>query len=82
MNTMSLPAAKLTIVQKILAAEQESFLQRINDMLDNEMIAGYAFEGEPLTKNACTTRLAIAEMQLRNRETISQENLEKESEDW
>jgi hypothetical protein len=38
---MSLKAAKLTIVQKILLVEEESILNRINEILENELIVGY-----------------------------------------
>jgi len=79
---MSLQAAKLTIVQKILAVEQASVLERIAEILNNEMIVGYTTDGKPLTEKAYNRRLAIAEKQLKNGDTISQEDLEKESENW
>lgn len=79
---MSLQAAKLTIVQKILAVEQASVLERIAEILDKEMIVGYTTDGKPLTKKAYNKRIAIAEKQLKNGDTTSQEDLEKESEGW
>lgn len=79
---MSLQAAKLTIVQKILAIEQASVLERIAEILDKEMIVGYTTDGKPLTKKAYNNRLAAAEKQLKNGDITSQEDLERESEDW
>ena len=46
------------------------------------MIVGYTVDGKPLTKAAYNERIAIAEKQLQNGESISQEDLEKESENW
>ena len=79
---MSLQAAKLTIVQKILAVEQASVLERIAEILNNEMIVGYTTKGKPLTEKAYNRRIAVVEKQLKNGDTISQEDLEKESENW
>jgi len=79
---MSLKAAKLTIVQKILLVEEESILNRIDEILENELIVGYTVEGKPLTKKEYNQRLAVAEKQLRYGETTSQEDLESESESW
>lgn len=76
---MSLKAAKLTIVQKILLMEEESILNRIEEIMGKEMTVGYTVEGKPLTKKEYNQRLAVAEKQLRYGETTSQEDLESES---
>lgn len=57
-------------------------IDKIDELLEREMIVGYAVDGKPLTKSAYNERIAIAEKQLQNGETISQEELEKESENW
>ena len=79
---MSLQAAKLNLVQKILSLDQESIIKKIDDILESEMIVGYTVEGTPLTKTEYNQRMAIAERQLRNGEIIRQEDLERESENW
>lgn len=79
---MRLKDRKLTIVQKILLVEQESILNRINEILEKEMIVGYTVDGEPLTKSEYNQRMAVAEKQLQYGDTISQEDLEKESDEW
>ncbi len=79
---MSLQAAKLSLVQKILTLKQESIIKKIDEILESEMIVGYTVEGKPLTKTEYNQRMAIAEQQLRNGEIISQEDLERESENW
>lgn len=79
---MGLQATKLSVVQKILAMDQESVIKRIDEILDNEMIVGYTIAGEPLTKYNYDRRIAIAEEQLKKGDTISQEDLENESDNW
>ncbi|MEX2379111.1 MAG: hypothetical protein WD530_00080 [Vicingaceae bacterium] len=79
---MGLQASKLSLVQKILSLNQESVIDKIDELLEREMIVGYTVDGKPLTKAAYNERIAIAEKQLQKGETISQEDLEKESENW
>lgn len=79
---MGLQASKLSLVQKILSLNQESVIDKIDELLEREMIVGYTVDGKPLTKAAYNERIAIAEKQLQNGESISQEDLEKESENW
>ena len=79
---MSLEAAKLNVVQKILGITKESLLEKITDLLDREMVVGYTVEGEPLTKELYNKRLETAEKQIRSGEYVTQEDLEKESENW
>jgi len=79
---MNIQAAKLGLVQKILAIEKESILEKINKILDKEVIVGYTTEGKPLTKDAYNKRLQKAEEQIRTGDTLTQEEIEKESEKW
>ncbi|MAC95688.1 MAG: hypothetical protein CMC96_09305 [Flavobacteriales bacterium] len=79
---MGLQASKLSLVQKILSLNQESVIDKIDELLEREMIVGYTVDGKPLIKAAYNERIAIAEKQLQNGESISQEDLEKESENW
>ncbi len=79
---MNLQAVKLDVVQKILGVQKESILEKINKILEKEMIVGYTVEGKPLTKEAYNKRLDKAEVQLATGEFLSQEDLEKESENW
>lgn len=79
---MSLQAAKLNILQRILAVDEASILDKIDALLEKEMTVGYTTDGKPLTKKQYNLRLERAEAQLKNGEIISQEDLEKESENW
>ena len=79
---MDLQAVKLDVMQKIMNVSTESLLLKIDQMLDQEMIVGYSVTGEPLTKEKYDQRLANAERQIIEGEVITQENLEKEAENW
>jgi hypothetical protein len=79
---MGLQAVKLNVVKKILSLEQESIIKKIEQILDNEMVVGYTIDGKPLTQKAYNERIELAEKQLKNGQTISQDDLEKESENW
>jgi hypothetical protein len=50
--------------------------------LEDELIVGYTVEGEPLTKALYDLRISVAEEQLRSGQYSTQEELEKESENW
>ena len=79
---MNIQAAKLDIVQKILTVETESIIEKINKILDKEMIVAYTVDGNPLTKDAYNKRLQKAEAQIESGDYLTQEELEKESENW
>ena len=79
---MNIQAAKLDLVQKILSLKTESIIEKINSILEKEMIVGYTVEGNPLTKEAYNKRLQKAEEQIALGDYLTQEELEKESENW
>jgi hypothetical protein len=79
---MDLQVAKIDVLQKIMNVSKISLLDKINDILDKEMIVGYTTSGEPLTKEAYNARLLLAEEQIASGNYISQEDLEKEVENW
>ncbi len=79
---MDLQAAKLDVLQKIMSISKTSLLEKIDKLLEDELIVGYTVEGKPLTKALYNLRLAEAEEQLRSGNYTTQEDLEKESENW
>ncbi|MDA0196783.1 MAG: hypothetical protein O2887_17145 [Bacteroidetes bacterium] len=79
---MDLQGTKLNVMQKIMSVSKASLLEKIDELLEKEMIVGYTAEGEPLTKELYNMRLQKAEDQLQTGEYITQEDLEKESENW
>lgn len=79
---MDIQTTKLDVMQKIMAVSKASLLEKINTLLDKEMIVGYTTGGDPLTKESYNLRLQTAEKQLLSGEYTTQEDLEKESENW
>lgn len=79
---MDLQATKLSVLQKIMEIDKPALLNKINILLDEEMIVGYTSTGKPLTKEAYNKRLKKAEKQLKTGNFLTQEELEKESENW
>jgi hypothetical protein len=79
---MDIQAAKLDIVQKILNVKTESIIEKINKILEKEMIVGYTVEGEPLTKKAYNKRLEKAEEDILNGRVTSSEELKEEMKNW
>lgn len=79
---MDLQAAKIDVMQKLMGVSRKSLLNKINKILDKEMIVGYTAEGKPLTRETYNKRLQKAEEQILSGEYLTQEDLEKESENW
>jgi hypothetical protein len=79
---MDIQTTKLNVMQKIMGVSTASLLEKINDILDNEMVVAYTANGNPLTKSMYNDRLKIAEQQLQSGNFTSQEDLENEIENW
>ncbi|REE01203.1 hypothetical protein [Marinoscillum furvescens] len=79
---MDLQNTKLNVLQKIMTVTKPALLDKINDLLDQELTVGYTVDGEPLTLKKYNERLEKGEEQLKSGELISQEDLERESENW
>jgi hypothetical protein len=82
MEIMDLQTAKINVMQKIMNVSKASLLDKISDILDEEMVVGYTTDGQPLTKNQYNERLLVAEKQIESGDFITQEDLEKEIENW
>jgi len=79
---MDLKTVKLEVINKLMSVSNYSLLDKINSILDKEMIVAYTVDGNPLTKEQYEDRLSLAEEQLLTGEYISQDDLEKESKNW
>jgi len=79
---MDIQAAKIDLVQKILSVKTESIIEKLNQILEKEMIVGYTVEGKPLTKKAYNKRLEKAEQEIESGNYVTQEELEKEAANW
>lgn len=79
---MDIQTTKLDVMQKIMSVSKESLLEKIDKLLENEMVIGYTTSGEPLTKELYNKRLQKAQEQILSGAYTTQEDLEKESENW
>ena len=79
---MDIQTSKLNIINKLMLVTKESLLSKIETILENEAVVAYTSTGEPLTAKLYNERLKIAEKQLLAGEVITQEDLEKEVENW
>ncbi len=79
---MDLKTAKLEVIQKIMNISTESLIEKIDNLLEEELIVAYTAKGAALTKKEYELRLEKAEQQIAAGDYISQEDLEKEADNW
>ena len=82
MVIMDLQTAKINVMQKIMNVSKASLLDKISSILDEEMVVGYTADGKSLTRQQYNERLLVAEKQIESGDYITQEDLEKEVENW
>jgi hypothetical protein len=82
MYIMDLQSTKIMVMQKIMNVSKASLLEKISTILDEEMIVGYTTGGSPLTAQQYNERLLVAENQIESGDYSTQEDLEKEIENW
>jgi hypothetical protein len=82
MEVMDLQTTKIKLMQKIMNVSKASLLDKISNILDEEMIVGYTTDGNPLTSQQYNERLLVAEKQIESGDYVTQEDLEKEIENW
>jgi uncharacterized protein (UPF0297 family) len=79
---MDLQTTKIKLMQKIMNVSKASLLDKISNILDEEMIVGYTTDGNPLTIQQYNERLLVAEKQIESGDYLTQDDLEKEIENW
>lgn len=75
---------KEKIIAYIDSADPE-LLNKLSDVIENYQqtkAVAYTIEGKPLTKGAYEKELEIAGNEIKNGQFITQEDLEKEAENW
>lgn len=78
---MNIETTKLELMQLLLQTQKESILARIKEVFEQDIVA-YTADGQPLTKSAYKKELIDSESEIARGEFTSQEDLEKESENW
>ena len=79
---MNIQVDKMEVMELLVNVKNQNLVNRIKSILKEEMIVGYTTSGEPLTLKQYNARLVKAEKQIANGEVTSQEDFEKESEQW
>ncbi len=79
---MDIQDRKWDVMQKIMNVSKQSLLDKIDGLLEEEMIVGYTVKGDPLTKAEYNKRLEIAQDQIKKGQSMTQEDLERSSESW
>ena len=72
----------LSTIKKIISLEQNALFEKIQKLLDEEMIVAYTVEVKPLTIADYTERLEKAERQIKKGNYLTQEQAEKAANDW
>ena len=79
---MDIQAAKLDLVEKVLHISTQELIDKLNKILEREMVVAYTVDGKPLTQKDYNNRLAKGEKDIMGGNFSSQEDLENESETW
>jgi hypothetical protein len=79
---MSVESKKITLLTKLLQIEEESLLNQINDLIDQNQPSYYTYSGSLLTAKDYNNRLKKGENEILEGNFTSQSDLEKEVENW
>lgn len=81
---MDIQATKLELIQYLLNTKKESMLLKIKELIlqEKEEIIGYSGNGEPLTIEILNAKLERAEKDYQAGRITTDEDLEREIENW
>lgn len=81
---MDIQATKLELIQYLLNTKKESLLLKIKELIlqEKEEIIGYSGNGEPLTLAMLNAKLERAEKDYQAGRLTTDEDLEREIENW
>lgn len=81
---MDIQATKLELIQYLLNTKKESMLMKIKELIlqEKEEIIGYSGNGEPLTIEILNAKLERAENDYQAGRITTDEDLEREIENW
>lgn len=81
---MDIQATKLELIQYLLNTKKESMLLKIRELIlqEKEEIIGYSGNGEPLTIEMLNAKLERAEKDYQAGRLTTDEDLEREIENW
>ncbi len=83
---MDIQTRKLNFIQEILAVRNENLISKLESLLKKERlkeeVIGFTAEGKPIAKEAYIHDIDEARLQMKEGKYLSQEELEKQSENW
>ena len=80
---MDIQAEKLYLIEQLARVQDAEIIDQIKKILSrmNNPIVGYS-NGTPITKKELISRIDAAESRITKGDFVSQEDLEKEAENW
>lgn len=81
---MDIQATKLELIQYLLNTQKESLLLKVRELvlMESDEVVGFTAKGEPLTVLSLNTKWERAEEDYRTGRVTTDEDLEKEIENW
>ncbi len=83
---MDIQTRKLNFIQEVLTVSNENLISKLESLLKKERskdeVIGFTTEGKSMTKEAYIHDIDEARLQMKEGKYISQEELEKQSENW
>ena len=81
---MNIQARKLQLIEELVKLEDIDVLEQVKQLLlqKNNPVVGYGANGDVITRQQLIHRLREAEERIDKGEFTTQENLEKEAENW
>ncbi|HYF67528.1 MAG TPA: hypothetical protein VD884_05295 [Ohtaekwangia sp.] len=81
---MDIQAEKLHLIEELARIQDIHIIEQIKQLLKekNNPVVGYEINGNPITRTQLIKRIEEAETRVDNGEYVTQQDLEKESENW
>jgi hypothetical protein len=84
LEVMDIQAEKLHLIEELARIQDIHIIEQIKQLLkqQNNPVVGYEINGDPITRKQLIKRIEESEKRIDNGEYVTQEDLEKESENW
>jgi hypothetical protein len=81
---MDIQAEKLQLIEELIRIKDSSLVDQIRQLLQqkNNPVVGYEINGTPITRKQLIKRIEEAESRIDQGDYTTQEDLEKEVENW
>lgn len=81
---MDIQAEKLHLIEELARIQDIHIIEQIKQLLKekNNPVVGYEINGNSITRTQLIKRIEEAETRVDNGEYVTQQDLEKESENW